>query len=320
MEMFNHILAPLDGSALAECVLPHLVGMAKAFDARVTVLRVLKPHAEGVTPFPIDPVDWEIKKVEAGAYLNEIVRRLDETGTPVEQVLLEGDPASCIKEFADEHNVDLIILSSHGRSGLSDWNVSSIVRKVIQRTYRSIMLIQAYELKQPGLKGIHYHKLLLPLDGSRRAECLFAPAKTVAQFYNAQLLVAHVAVKPEMPRQMPLTAEDQALMARFIKRNKQVAADYLKGLRNRLPHDFKSCLRVSGDVALTLHEMVDEEAVDLLIVSAHGYSGQSKWPYGSITTSFIEYGSVPLLVVQDLNPEDIESTKAEAAVKESKGH
>ena len=318
--MFNNILAPLDGSALAECVLPHLVGMAKAFDARVTVLRVLKPHAEGETPSPIDPVTWDIKKVEAGAYLDEIVRRLDETGTPAEQVLLEGDPASCIKEFADEHNIDLIILSSHGRSGLSRWNVSSIVRKVIQRTYRSFMLIRAYELKQPDLKGIRYHKLLLPLDGSRRAECLFAPASAVAQFFNAQLLVAHVAVKPEMPRQMPLTPEDQALMARFIKRNKQVAADYLKGLRIHLPNDFESLMRVSDDVAFTLHEMIDEEAVDLLIMSAHGYSGQSKWPYGSITTSFIEYGSVPLLVVQDLKPEDIESTKAETAVKESKGH
>lgn len=318
--MFNHILAPLDGSAIAECVLPHLVGMAKAFDARVTVLRVLESHAEGWANIPVDPVAWEMQKAETEAYLNEIVRRLDETGTPAEQVLLEGDPASCIKEFADEHDVDLIILSSHGRSGLSRWNVSGIVRKVIQRTYRSIMLIRAYELEQPDLKGIHYHKLLLPLDGSRRAECLFAPTKTVAQFYNAQLLVAHVAVKPEMPRQMPLTAEDQTLMARFIERNKQVAADYLEGLRTRLPYDFESRLRVSGDVALTLHEMVDEEAVDLLIMSAHGYSGQSKWPYGSITTSFIEYGSVPMLVVQDLKPKEVEPTKAETAVKESKGH
>lgn len=318
--MFNHILAPLDGSALAECVLPHLVGMAKTFDARVTLLRVLKPHAEGDTPYPIDPVAWEIKKVETGAYLNEIVHRLEETGTPVQQILLEGDPASCIKEFTDKHDVDLILLSSHGRSGLSRWNVSSVVRKVIQRVHRSFMLVRAYKSEQPDLKGIHYHKLLLPLDGSQRAECLFGPAKTVAQFYNAQLLVAHVTVKPEMPHQMPLTAEDQTLMARFIERNKQVAADYLEGLRTRLPYDFESRLRVSGDVALTLHEMVDEEAVDLLIMSAHGYSGQSKWPYGNITTSFIEYGSVPMLVMQDLKPEEIEPTKAETAVTESKGH
>jgi nucleotide-binding universal stress UspA family protein len=318
--MFNHILAPLDGSALAECVLPHLVGMAKTFDARVTLLCVLKPDAEGGTPYPIDPVAWEIKKSETGAYLNEIVHRLDETGTPVEQILLEGDPASCIKEFTDKYNVDLILLSSHGRSGLSRWNVSSVVHKVIQRAHRSFMLVRAYKSEQPELKGIQYHKLLLPLDGSQRAECLFSPAKTVAQFYNAQLLVAHVTVKPEMPHQMPLTAEDQTLMARFIERNKQLATDYLEGLRSRLPYDFESRLRVSEDVALTLHEMVDEEAVDLLIMSAHGYSGQTKWPYGSITTSFIEYGSVPMLVVQDLKPEEIEPTKAETAVVESKGH
>ena len=318
--MFTHILAPLDRSTLAECVLPHLVGMAKAFNARVTVLCVLEPYAKGEMPYPVDPVAWEMRKAEAETYLNDVARRLDETGTPVEQVLLEGDPASCIKEFADEHDVNLILFSSHGRSGPSRWNVSSIVRKVIQRAHRSIMLVRAYESRHPGLKGIRYHKLLLPLDGSQRAECLFEPTKKVAQFHKAQLLVVHVVVKPEMPRQMPLTAEDQDLMARFIERNKLVATDYLEGLRTRLPHDFEPRLRVSNDVALTLHELVDQEAVDLLIMSAHGYSGRSKWPYGSITTSFIDYGSVPLLVVQDLKPGEIEPTKAETAVTESKGH
>ena len=318
--MFTHILVPLDGSTLAECVLPHLISMVKAFDARVTVLCVMDSHDKGAASYPIDPVVWEMRKVETEVYLNDVSRRLDEIGIPVEFVLLEGDPASRIKEFADTHEVNLILLSSHGRSGLSRWNVSSIVRKVIQRTHRSIMLIRAYEMKQPDLKGIRYRHLLLPLDGSRRAECVFARAETVARFHEAQLLVAHVVVKPEMPHQVPLSAEDQGLVSRFIKQNKQAADDYLNGLRTRLPYAFESRLRVGGDVALTLHELVDTEAVDLLIMSAHGYSGQSKWPFGSITTSFIEYSSVPLLVVQDLKPEDIEPTKAETAVTESQGH
>jgi nucleotide-binding universal stress UspA family protein len=318
--MFNHILAPLDGSTLAECVLLHLIGMAKAFNARATVLCVLETHAKGEMPSPVDPVAWEMRKAETEAYLNDVVHRLDEIGTPVESVLLEGDPASCIKEFTDKHDIDLILLSSHGRSGLSRWNVSSIARKVIQRAHRSIMLVPAYETEQIELEEIRYHSLLLPLDGSHRAECLLAPAKTVAQFHKAQLLVTHVVVKPEMPHQMPLTAEDQGLLVRFIERNKQAATDYLESLSARLPYDFEPRLPISGDVALTLHKLVETEAVDLLIMSAHGYSGRSKWPYGSITTSFIEYGSVPLLVVQDLKPEDVELTKAEMAVTESKGH
>jgi len=60
--------------------------------------------------------------------------------------------------------------------------------------------------------------------------------------------------------------------------------------------------------------------VDLVLLGAHGYSGQRKWPYGSITTSFIEYGSMPLLIVQDLDPEEIELTQAEKAAAEEKGH
>lgn len=320
--MFNHILAPLDGSILAECVLPHLIGMAKAFDTRVTALCVLEPYTKGEMLHPVDPVAWEIKKTEAEAYLSDVVLRLDGFGIATEKVLMEGDPASCIKEYTDKHDINLILLSSHGRSGLSQWSVSSITRKVIQRAHQSILLVPAYEYEkeQLELKEIHYHKLLLPLDGSRRAECLLTPAEALARFHKAQLLMAHVVVKPEMPHQMPLTAEDQELMVRFIERNKRAATDYLENLSTRLSYDFEPRLMISGDVALTLHNLIEAEAVDLLIMSAHGYSGRSKWPYGSITTSFIEYGSVPLLIVQDLKPEEVELTKAEKSVTEDKGH
>jgi nucleotide-binding universal stress UspA family protein len=321
MGMFNHILAPLDGSTMAESVLPHLVSMAKVFDARVTVLSVVGPHDTGILSFPVDPVAWEMRKTEAEAYLNEVVCRLEEASTSVDPILMEGNPATCIETYTQNHDVDLVLLSSHGSSGLSRWNVSSVVRKVIQRTHRSFMLIRAYDQPpQPRLQGINYSRLLLTLDGSRRAECLLAPGKFLAQFFKAQLLVAHIIVKPEMPHQMPLTAKDHELITRFIKRNKQVATAYLEELGTRLQHNFEPRLQVGSDAALTLHELVDENAVDLLIMSAHGASGQTKWPHGSITNSFIEYGSVPLLVVQDLKPEEIEPMKVEAVVKERKGH
>lgn len=318
--MFDHILVPLDGSTLAECVLPHLVGLAKAFDAQATVLCVLEPKIKGEMNHPIDPVAWEMKKTEREAYLQDVARRLAEIDMPVEQVLLEGEPASCIKEFIDKNAVDLIVLSSHGRSGLSRWNVSSVVRKVIQRAHRSIMLIRAYEPKQSDLKEFRYHHLLLPLDGSQRAECLLAPTEILAQYHESQLLVAHVVVKPEMMKQMPLTAEDEKLLNNFIERNKQAAATYLERLSGRLSYKFEPHLQISSNVALSLHELVDAAGVDLLIMSAHGFSGQTKWPYGSIATSFIEYGSTPLLIVQDLEPEEVGPTKAEEAVAESKGH
>src|SRR5690606_31309523 len=81
---------------------------------------------------------------------------------------------------------------------------------------------------------------------------------------------------------------------------------------------FEPCILVSNDAALSLHELVEQRQVDLVILSAHGYSGKSRWPYGSITTSFIEYGTTPLLVVQDMQPQDLELTEAEIVVRKTK--
>lgn len=71
---------------------------------------------------------------------------------------------------------------------------------------------------------------------------------------------------------------------------------------------------------MSLHELVEREKADLVVLSGHGYSSRMKWPYGGVTNSFIQYGTTPLLIVQDLPPEEIELTEAEAAIREIKGH
>ena len=129
--MYKKMLVPLDGSSLAECVLPHVVAVAKALDARVTLLRVLE-HAQITDRLQsVDPLGWHIRKAEAEADLEGVRSRLQESGLRAQSVLLEGHAAERIIEYAHENGVDLIILSSHGRSGLSGWNVSSIVFKII---------------------------------------------------------------------------------------------------------------------------------------------------------------------------------------------
>ncbi|MEW5941798.1 MAG: universal stress protein, partial [Chloroflexota bacterium] len=99
--MVSHVLVPLDGSALAECVLPHVLAVASAAVTRVTLLHVLEPpHAKGDEQ-TIDPLEWHLKKREAGIYLEEITRRLQQTNLKVESVILEGTPADCVIDYAD---------------------------------------------------------------------------------------------------------------------------------------------------------------------------------------------------------------------------
>lgn len=316
--MFKRILVPLDGSSVAECVLPHVVALAHIYDAAVEIIQVLNDDAGRAQP--TDPMEWELRKAEAEAYLEETASSLQATGVDVVSRLLEGQPAVRIVEYAHEAESELIVMSSHGRAGLSRWNVNSVVRKVVQRAHISTLIIRAYHPTDAGLGQLRYGRILVPLDGSQRAECVLSTATTFCQHHDSHLLIGHVVVRPEMPRQIPLTSEDQALVERFVERNKVLAGEYLDSLRERLPLAFEHQLLVDDDPALALHKLAVDRNVNLVIMSAHGYSGKKKWPYGSITTSFIEYGSTPLLVIQDLPPQEVEETEAEAAAKESKGH
>ena len=84
--------------------------------------------------------------------------------------------------------------------------------------------------------------------------------------------------------------------------------------------DTQARVLVSEDVAFSLHELVEAEQVDLVVMSAHGYAGKNRWPYGSLTTSFILYGNTSLLAVQDLASEDWTQTQNEMASEEQPGH
>lgn len=320
--MFDHILVPLDGSSLAECVLPHVVALARAFESRVTLLQVMeqtRTRASGSERF-VDPLGWYMGAAEAKTYMSNTVTRLQRVGLSAEHVLLEGSAAERIIEFARRHEIDLIVLSSHGRSGLSGWNVSSVVMKIILRAYLPLMIVRAYQPSIGALTELRYRRLMLPLDCSRRAECVLPPATNLARFYDSELLAVHVVSEPQMPHQAPLTRGESQLLDRIIERNHLAATRYLKQLASRLDVDVQTHLATSNHVAATLHELTDQADVDLVALSAHGYSGVTKWPYGSIVINFIGYGVTPLLIVQDFSSEEIEHTRAEMATREYKGH
>lgn len=318
--MFNKILVPLDQSSIAECVLPHAAAFAEIYDAEVRFIHVL----ECPSPFnryqPIDPLTWKFCKAEAEAYLNTVKERFHKIGLAPETALLEGQPAQAIVNYAHDHAINLIMMSSHGKTGLSRWNVNSVVRKILQSSQISSFIVRAYNPTVTDLDGLRYSRLLVPLDGSLRSECVLPTAETFAQRHQASLLLGHVVVKPEMPRQAPLAQEDIELIQRFVNRNISAAEEYFQRLLKRLTVDFIPRLLVGENIAISLNQLVEEEGVDLVVISAHGYSGYSQWPFGSLTSSFIEYGTTSLLVVQDLAQNELVLSRAEAAAQEIKGH
>jgi nucleotide-binding universal stress UspA family protein len=318
--MFKRILLPLDGSSLAECVLPHLVAIAQICKPEVQLLRVSEPFGVTARLRMIDPVDWETRKAESESYLSDIAARLQDTGLRVSTHLYDGRPAEQIIEVAHSWNADLILMSSHGQSGLSPWNVSSVVQQVILRAHRSIMIIRAYQPTTADLKGLHYRKIFLPLDGSQRAEMPLKLAESLARAQSSEVLAAYVVRQPELPRRTSASREDLLLVNQLTERNRTEALKYLEDLKSRMDIPLETKLEVSPSISRSLHQIADENAVDLTIVSAHGYSGDTRWPFGSVGLGFIVYGSTPLLILQDLPANEIEPTQAEIAARETGGY
>lgn len=317
--MFNHILVPLDGSRLAETVLPHLVALASAFGARATLLRVVEQEPSGQTR-SVDPMDWRISRAQSKAYLDEQANLLAESGLEVETALLEGQPAERIVEYAHAERADLILVSSHGRSGLSRWNISSVVQKIILQARTSIMIVRAYQPAVADLTGLRYRRLLVPLDCSQRAEVALSPSVTLARAHDARMILAHVVHIPEMTCPEPLRDDDRALVERITERNQHGATVYLDQLSERLGIETETRIVVSDSPTMALDDLVESEEIDVVVISAHGRSARGRWPYGSVTIGLISYGSTPLIIVQDLPPESIEPTRAEVAARERKGH
>jgi len=132
-------------------------------------------------------------------------------------------------------------------------------------------------------------------------------------------LLAHVVRSPEMPHRLPLTREDTELADRIVKRNYEEAKGYVDELQSRMPSSVLGHVLVGDHVPATLHQLVDEQAVDLVVLSAHGYSGNLRFLYGEVAFSFIMYGKTPVLIVQDIPAHDLQPTPAEVRAMDHYG-
>ena len=298
--MFKRILVPLDGSELAEGILPHARAMASTFGACVTLLHVSEtPPQASVNVF-----DWSLRKAEAEAYLVEQAASFQRAGLRVEYRLLEGPAAPRIVAYAEQQKIDLIVMSSHGRGGLSRWNISHIAQKVLQQTSSSILLVRAEHAGLEPAATARYGRILAPLDGSRRAECVLPVANRLMAQQGTKLILAHVTSRPFIFNRLLPTTEEREMVVQLARHNNARAREYFEELAARLVPEMGSgvetLLPVSDNVALALQNMVADKAVDLVLLSAHGHSAQGQWTFGNVVTNFVFHGSVPLLVVQDL--------------------
>jgi nucleotide-binding universal stress UspA family protein len=352
--MFDRILVPLDGSALAERAIPHAAQFARIFGSHIILLQVLDPTTYHENPAPVDPLSWQIRKTEADLYMNKIATGLNislseaisnnNQNICVDYFIREGKPAENIVSFAHTENIDLVVISTHGSSGISRWNISSVTQKVIDLIYLPLLLIRAYDQPETSAARIHYRRILLPIDSSRRAECslsagialangemaLAMPSENIDSTQHldkpdrtslsTKLILVAVIRPPELPIPKPYPREIEQLSSQLMYVSRQAVTSYLNEMKERLPVECDARVLEHISVSTAIEELASQdEFIDLVVLCAHGYTGQFAWPYGSIARNYIEHGAKPVLIIQDVPRSQVQPTPAEVAAAKSEG-
>jgi nucleotide-binding universal stress UspA family protein len=147
--VYNRILVPLDGSALAECVLPHVESIVTGCGAKeVIFLRVAEParqfcDLEGCLSLEtINSIDAE-NKAAADKYLSQLIERTRYDGVSVKPEVITGTPGESIGDYATKNSIDLIVIATHGRSGVSRWTWGSVADRVLRSACVAVLMVRA---------------------------------------------------------------------------------------------------------------------------------------------------------------------------------
>lgn len=298
--MFTHyhkVLIPLDGSALAEHVLDHVSWLATPGATDLYLISVIESwrYASAGPEFALADL---ITPVIAGmeAYLKTQQAKLAEAGYHVTTLVVEGDAADVILTMAQNEKVDLIAMSSHGRSGFVRWALGSVAERVLHGAQIPVFLVRESTAPRQG----KLQTILLPLDGSAVAEQALPEAQALALANNAHVLLVQVIQK--------LDDRSQALLFTSEARAKATFAEWRAAAETYLATIAKPL--TSAGVATDTRVVVDDpdraicamsQHVDLIIMGTHGRTGMRRWVYGSVANKVLRGASCPLLLVHTVD-------------------
>ena len=272
---FNKILVPLDGSELAETALAPALAFAEALSADIVLLRVVVPLS-----IKLDP-DLYQRVIDSGlkgakAYLNSIQIGSLFSAIHLKAETVVGKAAETIIDYAHKNEIDLIVMSSHGRSGIGRWVYGSVADKILHQAAIATAIIHPQVETEP----FAHKRILVPLDGSMRAEQALGPALKLAHAVSAELVLIRVTI---MPPKLVGPVVGWPGTAAVMNEDEQEARAYLQRVQESLTSD---CIQIhthiaASSVAESIIDMADKLQVDLIVMSSHGRSGIGRWVFGS---------------------------------------
>lgn len=298
--MNAQIVIPLDGSPLAEQALPCAVTLGQGLPATLVLLHVVS--IPSLTEEILHETELNLANLieqldeRANDYLRSVADRLEEGGLHVQQVVRHGLPAEAIIDYAERPEVELIVMSTHGYSGIRRWMHGSVAEHVLQSARAPLLLIRARE-GEKGAPQASCQRILVPLDGSEVAEQVLPPATAIAQAFDAEIVLF----------QVPIVYVVDSLIGEWqlpIQGNFETAIPdgqaYLNRVAGRLEEqgvNVNTAMEI-GAVAESIIEYADSNRIDLVAMCTHGRTGMGRWTLGSVADRVLRAGTIPILLVR----------------------
>jgi nucleotide-binding universal stress UspA family protein len=304
--MFKKILVPLDGSELAEWALSPALKLAAAAQAELILLRSTIPLYMAM-PVVAGEYEWawpeyarEQMRTESREYLQGVQERYELPGLCLHTMDVEGDAASMIVDTAVDEGVDLIVMSTHGRSGFNKWILGSVTERVLHSAPCPVLAIRS---DQP------ITRLLIALDGSQLAEKAIEPALALADTLKARVTLLRVNEplladhKPSVQFEWEVGRESIHTLEQNRRNN---AENYLCEVVRRAGHNGlnRQWMVVNGQPVPKILEFAQLQSTDLIAMSTHGRSGLRRWLLGSVTAKVMHSFPGHMLIVRPPNKEN----------------
>lgn len=293
--MIKTILVPLDGSPLAESVLPYAVEIGRRARASLLLLTAID-EVGAWSEFPTKPDEGK-ETARAQAYLEAKRRQLEAQGLEVRTEIAYGPPAEEILERAANRDAGLIAMSTHGRSGISRWIMGSVADKVLHGTHRPLLLVRATGQEQKA-RSPEIRRILVPLDGSPLAESVLPFVVDLARIFKASLTLFH-AVTPVAA--YPGLETAQVRMGDVLDALQSQAEQFLTQVARRLEGQGIGRVDRLVSVGFTVDQIVgaaSQAQADLIALATHGRSGLGRWIMGSVANAVVCRTNLPCLVIR----------------------
>jgi nucleotide-binding universal stress UspA family protein len=292
--MFKHILVPLDDSEAGERALAAAQALAQVGGSHVTLLHAVSMLNPAYTalPYPLsievygEMVEAETHKAEI--YLKGIEERLRKCG--LEQVkvkVVDGEAGAVITEVAQEVGADLIVMSTHGRTGIARAVLGSVADAVVRHGSVPVLLVSHHQPTPVFDCRLSISRILVPLDGSEQAAQALVIAAVLASAEDAEVVLLNA-----MP-QTVLTGEELATPNPIWAQ--RVLSD---AARKALPAGVRhEVVATSGAAAEAIVREAVERECDLIVMTTHGRSGFARLRLGSVAAQVLAHAPMPLLLL-----------------------